>query len=165
VHVPAWHTLALTACLPTGLYVLLSLISFSRFNDFLETNYRTIYSTDFHHFFTKGHVYGRRLLILPSFSDRLRDGNQFYGQNWQNRPIRRHLSLSHSETDWNIAILMSTGFNDNCFSSFPSRFGEIRFSNTEVYEGDREQRTPLVDQQFSYIRMAASLLETAGHQN
>jgi len=38
-------------------------------------------------------------------------------------------------------------------------FGEIGSSNSGVYDGQR--RTPLVDQQFSYVRLAAPLLDTA----
>ena len=47
--------LARLAKLPTGLYILLALISFFfyLFNDFLETNYLKIRWTDFHNLFTK----------------------------------------------------------------------------------------------------------------
>ena len=45
--------LARSAKLPTGLYILLALISYFIFNDFLETNYVTICWTDFHNLFTE----------------------------------------------------------------------------------------------------------------
>jgi len=62
-----WTILACSAKLPTGLYILPSVISLFFFNDFLETNYLRIRWTDFRNLFTEWKRFGCRWSILTSF--------------------------------------------------------------------------------------------------
>ena len=62
-------SLALSAKLPTGLYVLLALISFF----YYEQSYLSIYWTDFNDLFTKKKLFAWIFLIQSSFSNSSRD--------------------------------------------------------------------------------------------
>jgi len=87
VYRPIRHFLALSANLPTGLYILPSVIF-------------TIFSPNERYL-------RERLSIRTSFSDSSRDvaWQAIFGQNWQND---LHSALWHFKADWNIAIWISS---------------------------------------------------------
>jgi len=79
--------------------------------------------------------------------------NQFYGQN---RPTHLHLSPLHSKTDWIIAILILQ--SSMAIIYIICKFDEIRSVTPEF---ETERHTSLVYQQFSYVRLAAILLDAS----
>jgi len=83
------------------------------------------------------------------------DGNQFYDQKGEIGQLTFIRLLRHSKTDWNIPISISKGLMVMIWLH-RVKFCELWSSNPGVCEGNR--RTPPVDQQFSYVRLAASLL-------
>ena len=95
--------IAHSAKLPTGLCILLALISsffIYLFNDFLETNYLRIRFT---YFRTEWKHFGCRWSIWTSFL--ISQGTLLWQPIlWQNYLPPQHLSLCHSETVWDIAL-------------------------------------------------------------
>jgi len=72
-----------------------------------QQSYLSIYWTDFHDFFTKWKVFARIFSIWSSFptsSWGVAMATNFMAKVWQNCLTLLHLSLCHSETDWDIAL-------------------------------------------------------------
>jgi len=117
-------------------------ISF-RWSNFSRRNFRINWS-DFHHIFTKWSWIIDPTFFFRSLKGRCH-GDQFYGEDRRNRPTHLHSSPWYSKTELHIAIPISKR--------------SMRWSDYIVYEA--EGRTPNVDQQFSYVRLAAPLPDTA----
>ena len=75
------------------------------FNDFSETNYLRIHCTDFRNLFTEWKHFGCRW-SMDLFFDISRNVAMAtnFGQNCGKNYLPLHLSLCHSETEWDIAL-------------------------------------------------------------
>jgi len=117
--------------LPTGLHILLALISFSFFKYCIALKYLKIYWTDFHNLFTKWKVFVWVSSIRISFSDSSSDITRAtnFGQDWRNN---LHSTRWHAETDSNIAI-PCVELQYFCYIS--CKFDHDPSSNPRDYEG------------------------------
>jgi len=110
--------------------------------------------------FTVWSVFDRKFLIWPSFSDRWRDvgmGTNFAvntGKSANRQWANRRLGVEYRNCDFKRFIC-----NDRATScEHLANFGPV---NPKFFEKG-ERRTPLVDQQFGYVRLTAPLLDLAG---